>query len=262
MGKVRPTDAMEPSNYEKIFQTCDGGYRFGIMTTNGSESLNSVFQLARRMPVAALVQATFYKCNSWFVERRDRAMELQDKGQVFSDRVLQKIKKRWEKAAKMKLVRFTSGIGEYQVSSPNEYVPCRRNDLGTMEFTHQEFLYLVKRGPDNQMECDCRGIQLTSFPCAHVLAVCRDRNWLEDEFVASWYTVTYLVNTWSGGFHSIGNTETWPPSTEARILPSKQWIRVGRRKHTRHVMTMDELQGRRRGHRPRRSTTDRQRRGT
>lgn len=38
VGKTRPDDVMESSNYEKIFQTCDGGYRWGIMTTNGSES--------------------------------------------------------------------------------------------------------------------------------------------------------------------------------------------------------------------------------
>ncbi len=197
VGKVRPNDVMELSNYEKIFQTCDGGYRFGIMTTNGSESLNNVFRTSRRLPVCAIVEDTFYTCNRWFVQRRQRAMELQDKGQVLSDRVLQKIRKCWEKAGKMRVVRYTQGQGQYQVSGSNEYVPCTRSDMGNMEPTHREFMYIVTRGPDRQMECTCRGIQLTSIPCAHVLAVCRDRNWQEDDFVADWYKTPYLVSTWN-----------------------------------------------------------------
>ena len=78
VGKTRPDDVMESSNYEKIFQTCDGGYRWGIMTTNSSESLNNVFRMSWRLPVSAIVEDTFYKCNKWFLERRTRAMTLVD----------------------------------------------------------------------------------------------------------------------------------------------------------------------------------------
>ncbi|XP_078151905.1 uncharacterized protein LOC144547193 [Carex rostrata] len=111
VGKVRPNDVMEQSNFDKIFQTCDGGYRFGIMTTNGSESLNAVFKESRMLPVAALVEETFYKCNSWFVQRRQAAMEQRDAGKPFSERVHVKLAKRWVKAIEMDVIAYSHGEG-------------------------------------------------------------------------------------------------------------------------------------------------------
>jgi hypothetical protein len=262
VGKTRPDDVMESSNYEKIFQTCDGGYRWGIMTTNGSESLNNVFRMSRRLPVSAIVEDTFYKCNKWFLDRRTRAMALVDVNQQWSDRVEKKLKKRWTKASKMNVVSFVHGEGQYQVSSPNEYVPVIRRPDGSMSSIRKEFQYIVTRTPGNKMECTCRGIQLTGIPCVHVLAVCRERNWNENQFIADQYNVNYLLSTWNGVFIPFGNPAEWPQCDNPRVLPSRSWIRVGRRKHTRHVITMDEMQGKRpKGHRARRSTTDSIRRG-
>jgi hypothetical protein len=252
---------MERSNYDKIFQTCDGGYRFGIMTTNGSESLNAVFKDSRMLPVAALVEETFYKCNSWFVQRRQAAMEQSNAQKPFSERVHVKLAKRWEKATKMDVIAYSHGEGKYEVTGPDEYVPVVQTQDGTMSYLHRRFQYIVTFGPNRAVECTCRGIQLTGIPCAHVLAVCRITNWDPNLFVADWYKVDYLMSTWNALFVPYGNPEDWPTTTTPTIEPNKDWIRHGRRKHIRHVMTMDEMQGRRRGHRPRRSTTDRQSRG-
>ena len=261
MGKVRPDDVMEPSNFEKNFQTCDGGYRFGIMTTNGSESLNAVFKDSRMLPVAALVEETFAKCNRWFVQRREAATEQSNAEQPFSKRVHVKLAKRWEKATKMDVIPYSHGEGNYQVTGPNESVPVVQMQDGTMSIIHRRFQYIVTVGPERKVECTCRGIQLTGIPCAHVLAVCRNRNWSPNLFVAHWYRVDYLLSTWNALFVPYGNPEDWPATTTPKIEPNRDWIRRGRRKHIRQDMTMDEMQGRRRGHRPRRSTSDRQRRG-
>ena len=262
VGKTRPEDVMESSNYEKIFQTCDGGYRWGIMTTNGSESLNNVFRMSRRLHVSAIVEDTFYKCNKWFVDRRKRAMDLADAEQRWSERVEKKLKKRWIKAARMNVVSYVHGEGQYQVSSPYEYIPVVRGTDGSMNMIRREFQYIVTRGTGNRMECTCKGIQLTAIPCVHVLAVCRERNWDENLFVAAAYSVNYLLSTWNGVFIPFGNPPEWPYCDNPRVLPSRSWIRVGRRKQIRHVMTMDEMQGKRpKGHRARRSTSDKNRRG-
>ena len=87
MGKDNHRDLQEPPRYEKIFQACDGGWRWGIMTINGSESLNNVFKQNRMLPVAAIVEDTFYKLNAWFVEQRVKALELLSMNQTFSTRV-------------------------------------------------------------------------------------------------------------------------------------------------------------------------------
>ncbi|XP_078165212.1 uncharacterized protein LOC144559917 [Carex rostrata] len=54
VGKNNPRDVNEDPAYEKIYQSRDGGWRWGIMTTNGSESLNAVFKQSRMLPVAAI----------------------------------------------------------------------------------------------------------------------------------------------------------------------------------------------------------------
>lgn len=261
MGKVRPNDVMEQSNFDKIFQTCDGGYRFGIMTTNGSECLNAVFKDSRMLPVAALVEETFHKCNKWFVQRRQAATEQMDTGKPFSKRVQDKLAKRWEKGTKMDVIPYTHGEGKYEVTGPDEYVPVVQMQDGTMSMLHRRFQYIVTFGPNRAVECTCRGVQLIGIPCAHVLAVCREKSWSPDLFVDPRYRVTYLMSTWNALFVPYGNPEDWPTTTTPKIEPNKDWRRLGRRKHIRMDMTMDELKGRRRGHRPRRSTTDRQSRG-
>ena len=47
----------------------EGGKRYGIMTTNNSESLNNVFKGIRSRPVAGIVEYSFEKCNEYFVNR-------------------------------------------------------------------------------------------------------------------------------------------------------------------------------------------------
>ena len=46
-----------------------GGFRYGIMTTNSSESFNRVFTEVRSLPVSRIVEFSFHKCNEYFVKR-------------------------------------------------------------------------------------------------------------------------------------------------------------------------------------------------
>ena len=51
----------------------EGGFRYGIMTTNSSESFNSVFTGVRSLPVSGIVEFSFHKCNEYFVKRWELA---------------------------------------------------------------------------------------------------------------------------------------------------------------------------------------------
>ncbi|XP_068485031.1 uncharacterized protein [Phaseolus vulgaris] len=51
---------------EKWTQAYDGGKRYGHMTTNLAECINSVLKGARSLPISALVKATFEKTKTWF----------------------------------------------------------------------------------------------------------------------------------------------------------------------------------------------------
>jgi hypothetical protein len=47
----------------------EGGFRYGIMTTNSSEFFNCVFKGVRSLPVFGIVEFSFHKCNKYFVKR-------------------------------------------------------------------------------------------------------------------------------------------------------------------------------------------------
>ena len=104
VGKYLQEDKNEQEKPEKVFQCKDGGYRWGIMTSNGSESLNNVFRLSRRLPMAAIVEETFSKCLEWFVERRRTALNLVDGGNRWSEWVDKLLVKRADNAGHMHVI--------------------------------------------------------------------------------------------------------------------------------------------------------------
>ncbi|RYR13238.1 hypothetical protein Ahy_B04g070342 isoform B [Arachis hypogaea] len=69
----------------------DGGYRWGHMTTNLMECINSVLKDARNLPITALVKATFYRLNELFTRKRAEAESRINAGHVFSDIVTSKL---------------------------------------------------------------------------------------------------------------------------------------------------------------------------
>jgi hypothetical protein len=55
---------------ERWVQHIDGGLnRWGIMTSNGLESLNNVFRIARELSICAIVENTWHKYVEWFYKR-------------------------------------------------------------------------------------------------------------------------------------------------------------------------------------------------
>ena len=56
--------------FEKYALSHDGSQRYGIITTNMSEVLNSILKGTQRLPVTAFVQLTFYRVKSYFVVKR------------------------------------------------------------------------------------------------------------------------------------------------------------------------------------------------
>ncbi|RYR52810.1 hypothetical protein Ahy_A06g027678 [Arachis hypogaea] len=69
----------------------DGGYRWGHMTTNLVECINSVLKGARNLPITALVKATFYRLNELFTRKRVKAEARISAGHVFFDVVTSKL---------------------------------------------------------------------------------------------------------------------------------------------------------------------------
>ncbi|KAL8502395.1 hypothetical protein ACS0TY_021517 [Phlomoides rotata] len=60
------------------------------MTTNISEAINDVLKGTWRLPITAIVSATFTRSKNAFREREEEAMNLQQKNQIWPDDVLEK----------------------------------------------------------------------------------------------------------------------------------------------------------------------------
>ncbi|RYQ89455.1 hypothetical protein Ahy_B09g096091 isoform D [Arachis hypogaea] len=97
----------------------DGGYRWGHMTTNLVECINSVLKGARNLPITALVKATFYRLNELFTRKRAEAEARINAGHVFSELVTTKLHA--NQLASVDLRRHQCDCGEFQV----DRIPCR-----------------------------------------------------------------------------------------------------------------------------------------
>ncbi|XP_016168816.1 uncharacterized protein LOC107611400 [Arachis ipaensis] len=110
----------------------DGGYRWGHMTTNLVECINSVLKGARNLPITALVKATFYRLNELFTRKRAEAEAQINTGHVFSDVV-------------------TSKLHANQLASGNIQVSC---------FEQQNEVFEVREMPSGlEFAVDLRGLR-------------------------------------------------------------------------------------------------------
>ncbi|XP_015954825.1 uncharacterized protein LOC107479198 [Arachis duranensis] len=142
-------DRIPPEQYALAF---DGGYRWGHMTTNLVECINSVLKGARNLPVTALVKATFYRLNELFTRKRAEAEARINAGHVFSELV-------------------TSKLHVNQRAAVNIQVSCfdRQNEVFEVRECPNGVEYAVDL---RRQRCDCGEFQVDRVPCQHVFACC------------------------------------------------------------------------------------------
>jgi hypothetical protein len=74
------------------YDQCDR--RWGILTTNGPESLNNIFKEARELSVTSIIEITFYKSDKYFAERRIKVEQIIYENLVLARKVEILLKKR------------------------------------------------------------------------------------------------------------------------------------------------------------------------
>ena len=128
----------------------DGGRRYGVMTTNWSESLNSVLKGTRSLPVTAFVVATFYRVNQAFVERSEKGSKMTTQ---LCPKVVDKIRHRQLAARGYQVCRF--GPCAFEVNTGISKYPVTINGKSS--------------------DCVCQTFRLTGLPCSHMLACCGEQ---------------------------------------------------------------------------------------
>jgi hypothetical protein len=93
--------------------------RWGIMTSNSSETLNNVFRIARQLPVYAIIENTWHKCIEHFYKRREVAAVWEAQGLIFSHKITELIKHRGDKGRTYDVILMDCGINNYDVYNRN-----------------------------------------------------------------------------------------------------------------------------------------------
>jgi hypothetical protein len=112
-GKMMENLEKEPLQLHKWAQCHDGDLnRWGIMTSNRSESLNSVFRVAHQFPVIAIVDRTFYKVVDWFVTISQVAQQWLQNRMELSANMLYVLEHRIRKAKEHRVIPLGSDTYE------------------------------------------------------------------------------------------------------------------------------------------------------
>ena len=80
-----PYTYLMSEDLDKCTQSHDGGRRYGAMTTNISECFNGVLKGARGLPIAAMVEFTWFKLVAYFHDRHKQITSDLSRGKVWSD---------------------------------------------------------------------------------------------------------------------------------------------------------------------------------
>ncbi|XP_057734692.1 uncharacterized protein LOC130950174 [Arachis stenosperma] len=215
------TDWLNRIPCEQYALAFDGGYRWGHMTTNLVECINSVLKGARNLPITALVKATFYRLNELFTRKRAEAEARISAGHVFSDVV-------------------TSKLHANQLASGNIQVSCfdRLNEVFEVREMPSGMEFAVDlRG----LRCDCGEFQVDRIPCRHVFACCANQRLDWKLYVHDVYKMDQIRRVYRARFRPLGNPTTWPAYNGPRFVPNPYLRRVtkGRPKMTRFLNEMD-----------------------
>ncbi|XP_020999606.2 uncharacterized protein LOC110281583 [Arachis duranensis] len=199
----------------------DDGYRWGHMTTNLVECINSVLEGARNLPVTALVKATFYRLNELFTRKRAEAEARINAGHVFSEIV-------------------TTKLHANQRASGNIQVSCfdRQNEV----FEVREMPTGVEYAVDlRRRVCDCGEFQVDRIPCRHVFACCANQRLDWQVYVHEVYKMDQIRRVYRARFRPLENPTTWPIYTGPRFVgnPFLRRVAKGRPKMTRFLNEID-----------------------
>ncbi|XP_057434380.1 uncharacterized protein LOC130727291 [Lotus japonicus] len=102
---------------EKWTQAYDGGSRYGHMTTNLAECLNSVLKGARALPLTALVKTTFYKWSSMFVDGGIKIRNMMEGGHEYWEELTAILQEKRVQATSHYVHRFTRESWKFDVTS-------------------------------------------------------------------------------------------------------------------------------------------------
>ena len=112
--------------FEQWTQSYDGGLRYGHMTTNLAECINSVLKGTRHLPVTSVVRETYFRLAALFPKRSDAYQGQMQGGYVWSTSVMNDINEGIRRASGMHTVCHSRENLSFRVTEfdrPDQGIP-------------------------------------------------------------------------------------------------------------------------------------------
>jgi hypothetical protein len=164
----------------------DGGSRWGMSTTNISESYNNVLKGARHLPIRAIVESTLEKCA--YIFRRDWAL-INNCNTALPPHPMKMYMDSMVRATKQTVTSWSDNLGLFVV--------C------TEKGNKQEVKY-------SQGLCSCGKWQNRRFPCSHAIAVAKAIDHDPLGLVNRVYTMDGWRAQFSSSFAPVLGSHSWP----------------------------------------------------
>ncbi|KAF1881954.1 hypothetical protein Lal_00038598 [Lupinus albus] len=103
----------------KWAQCYDEGRQYGHITTNLAECVNNILKGSRALSITALVQTTYYRLNSWFVDHRDKAVNMIKAGHIYCEDLTNVIKENQRQSTYQLVRSFSRETGVAEVEAPS-----------------------------------------------------------------------------------------------------------------------------------------------
>ncbi|XP_015932905.1 uncharacterized protein LOC107459205 [Arachis duranensis] len=213
--------------YDKWTQHEDSGRRFGHMTTNISECVNSVLKGTRNLPVTSLVQSTYGRLAQLFVVRGQTVDAQLGSGNEFCQALAKAIDRNLRDSRCFTVTLYDRHQSEYTVA---ETTPTGRFSLGSYRVSLKDY------------RCDCGHFQALHYPCCHAIACCAYSRLNWTSYVHEVYRMSEVFNVYKQGFVPPIPEGLWPPYAGPTIIPDPNMRRAkeGRPRATRIRGSMDQ----------------------
>jgi MULE transposase domain/SWIM zinc finger len=225
IGRLSPVGETFLRGIDPVMWTLyeDGGWRWGMSTTNISESFNHSLKGARHLPIRAMVEATLEKVLRIFRRDRERILNCET---ALATRAMKRLNDNKERAAGHRVSQWMEGSQCFKVCTSSQ-------NIHEVKYTEHS--------------CSCGKWQSARFPCSHAIAVAL---YLGEPDLIPLVDTFYTKDTWraqfTGKFSPILGSHTWP-AVDWKLEPDESRLvhhdGPGRRRQNRFRGLMDHMRG-------------------
>ncbi|KAK8562751.1 hypothetical protein V6N12_010821 [Hibiscus sabdariffa] len=174
---------------EKWKNTYDGGFRYGHMTTNLAEAINSSLKGIRNLSISAIVKATYFRLGKLFATLGKESFTLKDVGHIFHPRIQKEIQ------------ALVKSNGLYVLlMSCSDTVFC----VSEIPRPLQGYDPTSYRVNLEEKWCDCGYFQALKSPCQHAIAACSNSRQDYKNLVDHVYFLHSVCKVYEMEFPAIG----------------------------------------------------------